>query len=155
MLHVTKGSFIQALRDIHLLEDKIEQEDMLLKRYEYLRFGKIRSPLDYDITGYKGKETIREFKVGGSIGVDEKYDMNEMLEKKIKDSSKKILEYKTLIDKTNTDLNTIDEPLRSVLKTRYIEQKKLKYVCKKYPEFYLDSSGMYKYIMRELDKYFK
>ena len=156
MIYATKGAFIQALKDTTYLKDKISEQEQMLERFEYLRYGKIKSPLDYDVIGYKNNETIRELKVVRTVQSGENiYERNSALEGQIKKCKDKINAYKKIIDDANDDLSAISEPLKSILRVRYIEHKKLRYVCKRFKELYLDDSGMYKYIMRELDKYYE
>lgn len=128
----------------------------MLERYEYLRYGKIKSPLDYDVIGYKGNETVRELKVVRvPQSSDVIFDRNQMLEKQIEKCKDKLNAYKKILCDASSDLDLIEEPLKSILQVRYVERKKLRYVCKRFKEMYLDDSGMYKYIMRELDKYYE
>lgn len=155
MIYATKGSFIQALKDIKYLKEKLEEEKQMLDRFEYLRYGKIKSPLDYEITGYKSKEAIRALKIVRTPPNSElTNDRNEALEKQIDLCITKIERYNKEIKSAYAELEKIDEPLKSILTVRFVEQRKLRYVCKKFKQMYLDESGMYKYIMRELDRYY-
>ena len=54
---------------------------------------------------------------------------------------------------TEDDLKKIDEPLKGILIKRYMEHKKLKEVCQTW-DVILDESGLYKFIMKELEKYY-
>ena len=158
MIYTTKGEFIQALKDYKIIENKIEQTKEKLERLNYLRFDKVRSPLDYDVVGYKkGKDNelvqVRQIKTGGTYNREQILETQEHMDVQIEQCEKELKTLRSKISQTDKELENIESPLKDVLIMRYKNKKKLKEVCKKYG-LYLDISGMYKFIMRELDKYY-
>lgn len=155
MNFITKGEFIQALKDYDDIKRLHYKVKTLYDRAYYQRYEKIKSPLDYEVVGYDSNgESIRQIKGRGSVSQEQITEKNEILDKKIEDYEKKLKAYESLMKKTNDELYLIDQPLNSILVERYKKHKTLKNVCNKFRELCLDESGMYKYIMRELDKYY-
>lgn len=155
MNYLTKGEFIQALKDYHYVENMLNEEHLNHSKLYYLRYEKVKSPLDYEIVGYDKKgSAIREIK--GRVHVEQGAisDSQALLDKQLLISQEKLLLYRKVLDKCDNELSLISEPLKTMLILRYKEHYKLKYLCNKYKELYLDESGMYKYIMRELNKYY-
>ena len=153
MLFDSKGEFIQALKDYYTFEQLIEKNAQLYRDVYYLRYEKVRSPLDYDIVGYNKKtdEPIRQIKGRSSFSQETVMELQEQLDDKLEMLLDKNTELKKKVQKINDELKNIDEPLRSILILRYREKTKLKDICKKYS---LTESGLHKYIDRGLDKYY-
>lgn len=153
MIFSTSGGFIQSLKDYDKKKKKAEEWKERYHDLYYQRYEKIRSPLDYDIVGYKNGEPIRQIKRGGSYNEEVVSAIHEKLEKEME---KVLNEYSKLMvemENTKDELKRIEEPLKGILVMRYLEHKKLKEVCK-VSDLFLDESGMHKYIMRELGKYY-
>lgn len=155
MEFLTSGEFIQALKDYHNIEERKKIAEAEYDRLCYLRYEKVKSPLDYDIVGYDKKgNALRQIK-GRSIASSEQIaDSNDALDKKMEQCSKKISQYRDILLKTDVELAAIGMPLKKILIVRYKEHSKLKKVCNAFSELCLDESGMYKYIKRELEKYY-
>ena len=155
MLFETKGEFIQALKDYDLLKEK---ENALIEEYRnlnYLRYEKVKSPLDYDVVKYNKKgEAIRQIKGRGSFNSESIAERNEQLEEQMEKLLDRAATIRIKLANIDQELGEFDSPLREILIMRYKENKKLKDVCKCF-NLYLDESGMYKFIMRELDKYYE
>lgn len=153
MIYSTSGEFIQAMKDYKVILEKCEEWKETYHNLYYQRYEKVRSPLDYDIVGYKHGEPIRQIKRGGfnkdSI-IEYQENLDEQLEKALDEYSK----LKVKAENVFVELKKIEEPLKSLLIMRYVEHMKLKEVSKK-SNLYLDESGMYKYIMRGLKRYYK
>lgn len=154
--YYTIGEFLQALKDIPEWKVRLQAEKENLKKLNYLRYEKIKSPLDYEIVGYdKYGQPIREIKTRRKVTESDISSNREMLDKKIA-KSKEII--KSLTDKINNAvkaLNSIkEEPLHEIVYIKFVKNKKYKDICKQFSELHYDESGMYKYIMRELEKYF-
>ena len=154
MIYTTSGEFIQALKDYKTYIKMAEEFKEKYRDLHYQRYEKVRSPLDYDIVGYKKGEPIRQIKRGGSYNAETIRAFQEKLDAEI---DYVLDEYSKLIVKAQNvkdELNRIKEPLRGVIVMRYLEHKKLKEVCKK-SGLFLEESGMSKYIQRELNKYYE
>ena len=153
MLFDSKGEFIQALKDYYTFEQLIKKNAQTYRDVYYLRYEKVRSPLDYDIVGYNKKtdEPIRQIKGRSSFSQETVMALQEQLDDKLEMLLDKNTELKKKMQKINDELKSIDEPLRSILILRYREKTKLKDICKKYN---LTESGLHKYIDRGLDKYY-
>lgn len=155
MEFITKGEFIQAIKDYDYICELWNRERENYQRLKYLRYEKVRSPLDYDVVGYQDKETVRVIKGRGSYNPSEILDNQEKLEKKMGESLNKIGEYSNKLGKIDRSLNEVKEPLRSMLIMKYKQRKTLKEVAEKYPMISFTESGIYKYIDKTLDEYFK
>lgn len=156
MEYVTKGEFIQAIIDYDIVNEKLSEEKANYKRLMYLRYEKVKSPLDYNVVGYNKKgEAVREIKSRGSYNSEEILDNQEKLDKKIEISLNKIEQYKSKLKKVEKNLNLIAEPLKSMLVLRYRKKQKLKELAKKYSDISNTESGIHKYMDRELDFYFE
>ena len=155
MIFITKGEFTQALRDYNYICDLISDLKNEYDKLHYLRYEKIGSPLDYEIVGYKNGETIRQIKLHGNVSQETITESREHLDKKIQENLDRTAELAIKKANIESDLNSIKEPLRSILITRFIDGKRYRDVCKKYEKLYLDENGMHKYIKRGLSRYFE
>lgn len=158
MIFDTSGEFVQALKDYKTIEKKAVELKEEYHRLYYLRYEKVRSPLDYDIVQKKKKdgsiEEIRQIKGRGTYNQEAVADYHEKLDAQIE---KVMDEYSKLVVKmenTRAELSKFDEELRELLIMRYLEHMKLKDVAKK-SGLYLDESGIYKLIMRGLKSYYE
>lgn len=155
MNYLTKGEFVQALKDYHYIEELMSDEQKYLDDLNYLRFGKVKSSLDYDIVGYdKNGNVLRQIKGHSSVNRDAINESNEKLDVRITLSQKKLDYYRMALEKCDSELNIISEPLKSMLELRYKEHYKLQKLCKRFKNLCYDESAIYKYMMRELDKYY-
>lgn len=158
MIYSTSGEFIQALKDYKELKKKAEQWKDRYQTLYYLRYEKIRSPLDYDEVTKRKKdgtvEVIRQIKTGGTFNQEVASSVNEQLDQDIDLCTSEYSKLIVKMENTRDELKRIDEPLRKLLILRYMEHMKLKDVVKK-SGLYLDESGMYKYIQRGLEKYYE
>lgn len=155
MIYDTKGEFIQALKDYDTYKEKSEVWQNKYRDLYYLRYEKVRSPLDYDIVGYENGEAIRQLKGRGSFNSevisDSQQRLDSELERCIEENSKLL----SKIHSVESEIAVIKEPLKTIIMYRYMGHHKLKDVCKKFKDLYLDEAGMHKYIMRELDRYYE
>lgn len=154
MIFDTIGEFIQGLKDYDKYKEMAKYWKNKYSDYHYLRYEKVKSPLDYNIIGYKNGEAIREIKSRGHFNQEQYSSQNEQLEDKMQFCLDEYTKIKNKIDNIECELKSIDEPLKTILDMRYKQHKKLKEVCKK-TDLYLDEAGMYKYITRNLEKYYK
>ena len=155
MIFLTKGEFIQALKDYNKYKEMSEDLQKQYKDLYYLRYEKVRSPLDYDIVGYEGNKAIRQLKGRGGFSQEAITESREKLEEKMQMIVDRNSELLKKINNVNDEMLNFDEPLRSILDCRFRKHMKLKTVCSKFSEMYLDEAGMHKYINRELDKYYE
>lgn len=155
MLFLTKGEFIQALKDYQTYKERAEWLKNKYQDLYYLRYEKVRSPLDYDIIGYKNGEAVRQLKTRGSYNESVVTESQDKLEAEMVACLEKRSNLVSKINNVECELDKFQEPLKSILTLRYIEHAKLKVVCKKFKNMYLDEAGMHKYIHRELDKYYQ
>lgn len=151
MLYTTKGEFIQALKDYKTIKEKIKQTEEKLDRVNYLRFDKVKSPLDYDVVGYKKNKNnefvqVRQIKSRGSYNREQIIDSQEEMDKQITKFENELKVMRSKISQTDKELENIESPLKDILIMRYKNNKKLKEVCRNYG-LYLDISGMYKFII--------
>lgn len=154
MIFDTKGEFIQALKDYKNYGELALKWKNMYREYYYLRYEKISSPLDYDIVGYENNEPIREIKKHSVYNSDLVNAKKEELEDNMQYCLDEYSKLQVKMQNVMSDLKSIDEPLHTVLDLKYLKHKTLKEVSKKC-NLYLDESGMYKYIMRGLDKYYE
>lgn len=155
MLFLTKGEFIQALKDYYTYKERAERLKNKYQDLYYLRYEKVRSPLDYDIVGYKNGETVRQLKTRGSFNESVITESQDKIEA---DMVACLEQHSNIVGKINNiecELDRFQEPIKSILIERYMKHKKLKSVCTKFSELYLDEAGMHKYIHRELDKFYQ
>lgn len=156
MIFLTKGEFIQALKDYEYYLTMLDKAKDEYRNLHYLRYEKIKSPLDYDIVGYdKNGEPIRQIKTSARLSDEQISKNHEILDGKIEECLERVSELTAKKINIEDELKSIHKPLRNILITRYLKHKKLKYVCGKYSDLYLDEAGMHKYIMRGLDKYYE
>lgn len=153
MIYSTSGEFIQALKDYKKILEKAEDWKKKYRELHYQRYEKVRSPLDYDIIGYKKGEPVRQIKHGG-YNPDSIRNYQEQLDIQLEKALDEYSKLKVKAENVLIELKVIEEPLKSLLIMRYMEHKKLKEVCKK-SDLYLDESGMYKYITKHLEKYYE
>lgn len=116
----TKGEFIQALKDYNTYKDKLSTLKFEFEREEYNRFSKVKSPLDYDVVGYKDGEQIRSLKTRSYVSDVQRAERNENLDKKLAKLKQEISSYELAIQEVDTQLKVFKEPYRSVLIDRYI-----------------------------------
>lgn len=156
MLYDTKDEFIGAMKSYHTIEKKCEEWKEKYREKHYLRYEKVRSPLDYDVVGYKNGETIRQIKKGGSFNAEVVAEYQEKLDAEMEKCLDRYSDLKIKLENVNDELKRFEEPLRSILVERYIEKVSLKKVTKKYREIlYLDDVGMHRYIERGLNEAYK
>lgn len=154
MIYDTMGEFIQALKDYQSISKKIEDYKEEYRNLHYLRYEKIKSPLDYEIVGYENGEAIRQIKTHSVITPEQITRNNEILDNRIEVCLENVSRLTTKKINVEDELKIFEQPLRSILITRYMFHKKLKDVCKRYENLCLDEAGMHKYIMRGLSKYY-
>lgn len=158
MIYSTSGGFIQSLKDYDKKKAKAEQWKQRYQDLYYERYEKVRSPLDYDIVKYKKNkkgemEAIRQIKTRGSYNEQVISNIHEQIERDMENALNEYSKLKVEMENTLDDLKKIDEPLKGILIKRYMEHKKLKEVCQTL-DVILDESGLYKFIMKELEKYY-
>lgn len=154
MNFITKGDFLQALSDYKRLEERYAEYQKQFRDLHYLRYEKVRSPLDYEVVGYKNDETVRVIKGRGSFNPELASENNERLDSELEitlDKADRI--YKTM-ENVRAELCIIKEPLKSWLIWKYYNGMTLKQVIKK-AKLNISESGMQKLINRELDKYYE
>lgn len=154
MIYDTKGEFIQALKDY---KKYIEIANKWKHEYQdlyYLRYEKVKSPLDYDIVGYKNGEAIRQIKGRGVLTDEMLHATQEKIEERMEYCLERYTEVKKKAENADIELSNIKLPLREILVQRYKNGVKLK-VLSQSTNLYLDEAGLHKYIMRGLDKYYE
>lgn len=119
-IFLTKGEFIQALKDYHILEEKLKNYKCEYDKVYYQRFIKVKSPLDYDIIGYKNEEPIRKLKQRSYLNPELATDINEKLDCQLEilESNIKKCEYK--LEQCDKKLDEFEEPFRSIIVDKYI-----------------------------------
>lgn len=153
MVYLTKGEFLQALKDYERLCYKIGELRDEKARLHYLLYEKIKSPLDYDVVGYKNGEPIRQIKRGGRISEDLKLESREKMEEKYNSVCARIEDLKKRTKETMDALDELDSPLKDIVSARYLGGTKLKALAIRFG--FADESGIYKYIQRNLNRFFE
>ena len=154
MIYDTKGEFIQALKDFDKYYESALKWRSRYRDLHYLRYEKVKSPLDYDVVGYKKGEAIRQIKSRSSYNHEAVIESQEKLDDEMQKCLDEFTRFQNKMSNCMAELDSIAEPLKSILDMRYLKHKKLKEICKK-SDLYLDEAGLYKYIMRGLDKYYE
>lgn len=121
-----------------------------LDKVEYQLYEKVKSPNDYDIAGYDSKgQAIRSPKIGSSMSKEQIYDYREMLEKKKEKIENTIVRLKEHIKNAECELESIPEPLRDMLKMKYLDELSYSAIALKY---FMSKETCRRYINRELSK---
>lgn len=154
MIYDTKGEFIQALKDYDKYYEAALKWRSKYRDLHYLRYEKVKSSLDYDIVGYEDGEAIRQIKGRNTYNHQKALETQEKLDDELQKCLDEFTRYQNKMQNCMAELNSIKEPLKTILDMRYLKHQKLKEICKK-SDLYLDEAGMYKYIMRGLDKYYE
>ena len=157
-MYLTKGEFIQTLKDYRIIKDKIKNLRCEYAKIEYLRFNKVKSPLDYEIIGYKDNETIRALKERSYINPDIVSSNNEKLEKEMLIIKDKLKKCELTIKNCEYVLNKLSKPIRYIIIDRFINKKTYKELAKKYNKHYqgvIYPNTILRDINKALDEYFK
>lgn len=117
----TKGEFIQALKDYNEYTSTLESLKSEYDKLEYLRFDKVKSALDYEVVGYENGEQMRSLKTRSYTSSEDIAKRNESLDNKLEKVKSKISNYELAIQEVDEQLLEFKEPMRSVLKYRYIK----------------------------------
>lgn len=153
MIFLTKGEFLQALKDCKRYEKIREIEKNRLKELNYLRYEKIKSPLDYDVVGYKNGEQIRQIKGHSYAASDQIAEQHEKLDRQIEDAKKIIKTLDVKIKNAKDELGKFPPELKLYLTKKYFEGKTFRQTIKECNSNY-DEASLYNYIHRQLDKYY-
>lgn len=158
MTFLTKGEFIQALKDLNKNEIKVDDLRTLLNKKEYLRFHKVGSPLNYDVVGYDSNgDSIRQLKSHSYISETQKHDLYEALDKEIEQLKTSISEYETKINNTYKVLKNCDKPLSDILYDKYVHGTPYCLIAQHYQDLFFGTNysvSVKRYIDSELEKMF-
>ncbi len=153
----TKGEFIQTLKDYDLYKTKLDTLKVEYEKLDYIRFNKVKSPLDYDVVGYKDGEQMRSLKTRSYTSNEQIAQRNESLDKQLEQLEKKITSYESTIKEVDAQLKTFKEPFRSVIVYRYIKGNTYNATIIKFPNLFPAGypNAVKRYIENGLDKMFK
>lgn len=157
MIFLTKGEFIQALKDYNQLKDNLDILKVILDKKNYLRFNKVSSPLDYDVVEYKGNEAIRSLKSHSYISESAKLSMQENLDNEIKRLEELIDELNAKLIYTMDVLHTFDDLTESILIDKYLVGMSYQSLTKKYQKNFEEKiypMFLKRYINSKLDDMF-
>ncbi len=152
-MFATKGEFIQSLKDINSYDDIIGKYQLQLEEIDYILYDKMRSPLDYDIIGYNGKEAERMLKTHSYISEADRLEARDILLKKRDDIIQKMSYITERYSETMGLLETMDERLQNILKDKFINGLTYTQVANKYDFLYYVE--VIRYIQKSLDNYIK
>lgn len=157
MMFKTKGEFIQALKDYDFYKSKLSTLKFEYERLDYIRFNKVKSPLDYDVVGYENGEQMRSLKTRSYTSNEQIAERNESLDNKLTTLKNTIASYESTIQEVDNQLLVFKEPLRSVLVTRYIKGYTYNALIIKFPSLFPIGypNAVKRYIENGLDKVFK
>ena len=151
MNFLSKADFVAAMRDYNKYKRIIAEYRDKLKELNYLRFEKVKSPLDYDIVGYDGGEPIRQIKTPSFSNPEVIRENQDRLDEKIESVEGQIELYVQEINKVDSELRSFPKSVRPLLRDRYIEKKTLRELLVKYG-LRVNESGLHKYINSILDE---
>lgn len=147
-MYDTSREFISDLKSYKQWQERKQGQLELLDNLNYLRYKKVKSPLDYDVVGYDGKEQLRAIKSHSApLTVEQKWEAIERIDKEI-ERVKKLLErceYK--LTKIEKALDMLPEEVKGYCIEIYIEGKSYKKVA---DEHYTTISTLYRAIKNSL-----
>lgn len=148
-MYYNSKDFIKDLRRYREYEEKIKGQDELLSNLRYLRYSKVKSPLDYDIVGYQKGELVRSIKRGTAPTVDEKWDLIERLDQEIQRVTELRKKCELAIKKVDDQLLLFDEPIRKLLVSIYVDHTSIRKAAQKAS---VPKSSLHYLLRRELNK---
>lgn len=148
-MYLNSNEFIFALTQLNIWKRRRSDLEDELEKLDYLRFRKVKSPNDYDVIGYEGKEAIREQKSRSYVSEYQRMERWEEQDRQIEEVKSKILNLSGKIDECECALEELEEPLKGMCIDKYIRGKTFESIA---PGYGFSASGMFKYIMRELSR---
>lgn len=152
MLFGSKNEFIASLKDYYKNQEIAEESAQKYRDTYYLRYEKVKSPLDYEIVGYKNNTPVRQIKGRGVFNEQTVHELQEYLDNQLEYYLDRYTRYKKKCQNTDDELKNIAEPLKSIIILRFRENKRLKDIGKRYN---MSESGLTKMINRGLDEYYE
>lgn len=150
-MYLNSNEFIFALTQLNGWKRRRSDLEDELKRLDYLRFRKVKSPNDYDVIGYEGKEAIREQKARSYVSEYQRMERWEEQDRQIEEVKSKIASLDSKIAECESAFNSLDDPLKGMCNDKYIRGKTFESIA---PRYGFSASGMFKYMMRELNDVF-
>ena len=130
-MYLTANEFIYALKCVSEWQEKKIAIQKEIDKLNYLLYEKVKSPLDYDIVGYKNNEAMRSIKTGRTPSQSEILDQREKLNNKLDNLIKQKNEIKKKISEVKETLSMINEPLKSILIEAFINKESYSAIAKK------------------------
>ena len=152
MLFDSKNDFIASLKDYYKNKEIAEESAQKYRDTHYLRYEKVKSPLDYEIVGYKNNSPVRQIKGRGVFNEQTVHELHEHLDNQLEYYLDRYTRYTKKCQMTDDELMNIKEPLRSIIILRFRENKRLKDIGKRYS---MSEGGLSKLINRELESYYE
>lgn len=121
-MYLNVNEFLNDLKELRRFEQTLQDQTKVLRDLEYLRYGKMKSPLDYDIVGYTGKTPIRQIKSRGYISDEERTSREASLDTKIQHTKSRIRYCQMKIQSVKDLLNKLDDDLKDTLIKIYVEK---------------------------------
>lgn len=148
--YLSKEEFIAEASSLTAYKTKVHALKQELEKIEYLLYGKIQNPNDYDIVGYDSKgETIRAAKLGSSVNKEQREDYREKLDYKRNELERKIKRLNKKISDVEIEIASLPEPLQTMVKMKYIEKLSYSAIAAKY---YMNRETCRRYLNNCLSK---
>lgn len=154
MLYYNSKDFINDLKNYNTWKVRAKGQLKLLDKLNYLKYEKIKSPMDYDIIGYDGKEPIRAIKHSAPPTSEQIYDAQERLDKEIRRVTNLLNRCNEIINKVNKQLNALPEDVRKACVEIYIKGNSYDVVAREMNVSYATLFRSVKKTLSELDKPF-
>ena len=139
--------FINDLRSLREWEERRDGQLELLRNLRYIRYQKVKSPLDYDIVGYKNNEPIRSIKSHSTITTDKRWETIDRIDKEIARVKRLLKRCRQRIIKINNGLDKLDPKLRSMCIAIYVKGRRYEDVAF---DVGMSRTSLYRYVREGL-----
>ena len=146
-MYDSSRDFINDLRSLKEWEDRRDGQLELLKNLKYLRYSKVKSPLDYDVIGYENKVPVRSIKMRSTVTADKRWENIERIDKEIVRVKRLLKKCKQRIIKINNGLDKLDPKLRSMCIEIYVKGRRYEDVAF---DVGMSRTSLYRYVREGL-----
>ena len=147
-MYDTSREFLADLKSYKEWQNRKQGQLDLLKDLKYLRYEKVKSPLDYDVVGYQGKEQIRAIKTHGAPPtIDERWDTIERIDGEIERVTKLLKRCEDKLTKIEKALDMLPVEVKGYCIEIYIDGKSYHEVAE---EHFMAISTLYRAIKNSL-----
>lgn len=120
-MYYNSKDFINDLKNYNEWIERAKGQHFLLDKLNYLRYEKVKSPLDYDIVSYQGKEPVREIKHSAPPSNEQIMRVQENLDKEIKRVTNLLNRCNKVIERVNKQLELLPEEIKKACVEIYIK----------------------------------